>query len=158
MPLVNKSHVQPLVKVEFDLGKDHWLGYETETVWADNLPGNRCRIRNSPIYIKGVSFGDIVFARKHGQKLKFRGVSIRSGHSTCRTIAENPLNDVSFLKFWNPIESLGCTFENTAIGKRVLLAVDVPPEADIFRTYELLSEGENNGAWIIEERHCGHAV
>ena len=40
----------------------------------------------------------------------------------------------------------------------ILLAVDIPPNVDIHKAYELLDYGEQAGIWGFEEGHCGHPI
>ena len=54
---------RPLIKIVFFLGEDQWHGYKTESVWADKIEDDRCRIRNTPFYANGVSFEDVVFIK-----------------------------------------------------------------------------------------------
>jgi hypothetical protein len=53
------------------------------------------------------------------------------------------------------LQALGCSYEE---GPNGLLAVDVPPEANIFEVYSALEAGESRDVWTFEEGHCGHAV
>ncbi len=144
------------MKVSFPLEADAWHGNVAENMWAEKIGGDRYRLRNSPFYVHGVSMGDVVFAEaeKDG-RLVFGGVSIRGGHSTYRIMLKSPAENSAFLKFWNPIEALGCRYEGVE-GK--LLAIDVPPSADIHEMYGLLEAGEQADVWEFEEGHCGHAV
>lgn len=41
---------------------------------------------------------------------------------------------------------------------RRLLAIDVPPEADIHQVYAQLQAGESEGNWVFEGGHYGHPV
>lgn len=148
----------PLVKVVFFLGKNQWHGYESESVWAEKISNDRCRIRNTPFYAKGVSFEDVVFVREKNAGLWFEAVSIAAGHSTYRILLNKSIPERDFKKYWNPIENLGCSYESADSGKMILLAVDVPPNVDIHKAYELLDQGEQAGVWGFEEGHCGHSV
>lgn len=65
--------------------------------------------------------------------------------------AESP----NFLRHWTPIENLGCRYEGVD-GK--LLAVAVPPSADVHEVYRPLEAGEAGGVWDFEEGHCGLPV
>ena len=58
-----------------------------------------------------------------------------------------------FARCWAPLEDLGCTFEEGTV-----LAVDVPPSANIYDVYRLLDAGASAGAWDFEEGHCGHPL
>ncbi|MBA2303960.1 MAG: DUF4265 domain-containing protein [Acidobacteria bacterium] len=54
-----------------------------------------------------------------------------------------------------PLSSYGCTFERA--DKR-LVAIDVPPDADISGVYRALEEGGHTGEWDFEEGHYGHPL
>lgn len=84
----------------------------------------------------------------------FDGVSIRGGHSTCRIALQIPTESDAFHKQWNPLEKIGCSYEG--MNGRIL-AIDVPPSADIYNVFALLEAGETAGVWVFEEGHCGHA-
>jgi hypothetical protein len=158
MGMLRKEKTLPLVKVVFFLGKDQWHGYETESVWAEKIADNRCRIRNTPFYSKEVSFEDVVFVQEKEGKLWFESTSIAAGHSTYRVLLEKTIPERDFQKYWAPLEKLGCSYESADSGRMLLLAVDIPPSADIHKAYELLVQGEQAGIWGFEEGHCGHSV
>jgi len=147
----------PLVKVVFDLESESWHGFQTESVWAEQISDDRCRIRNTPFYAKGISFEDIVFVKNARGKLVFCSVSIYGGHSTYRVLLTEEVPKGVFLKYWSPLEELGCTYESSENPYQIL-AVDVPPHADIYRVYSLLEEGEKDGIWGFDEGHCGHLL
>ena len=77
-----------LVKVFFKLDDTDWHGYDTESVWAEKVSSNRCRLRNTPFYIKGVSFHDVVFVKKNNGNLIYESTSMLAGHSTYRIILD----------------------------------------------------------------------
>lgn len=144
-----------LVKVALPLDSSEWHGSGAETVWAEPLGEGYFRIDNSPFFFFGLSYRDIVAATEdeHGQ-LQFQSVSEHGGHSTYRLI-RNEGADEPFAAFWPPLQTLGCTYE---CGPGRLIAVDVPPAADIHAVYALLEAGVQGGAWDLEEGHCGHPV
>ncbi len=145
-----------LTKIVFELEPGAWHGYATETVWAEEISGNRYRLRNTPFYAFGVSAEDVVFAEPNGEgKPVFAGVSLRGGHSTYRIIRAEQCGEEPFRGAWEPLEDIGCSYEE---GPGRLLTVDVPPHADIYRAFDLLEGGEDAGAWHLEEGHCGHAL
>jgi|SRR5690554_3084289 len=158
MSFRRKEKTLPLVKVVFFLGEDQWHGYETESVWAEKITDNRCRIRNTPFYAKGVSFEDVVFVQSKEGCLWFEETSIAAGHSTYRILLEKSIPEGDFAKYWRPLEKLGCSYESADSGEMTLLAVDVPPNVDIHKAYELLDYGEQAGIWGFEEGHCGHPI
>lgn len=144
-----------LVKIALPLDSSEWHGSGAETVWAERLSGEHFRLDNSPFYFFGLSYRDVVAATEdeNGQ-LRFRSVYEHGGHSTYRLMRRAGTEE-SFAVLWHPLETLGCTYEG---GPGRLVSVDVPPEADIHVVYALLEAGEKDGAWDLEEGHCGHHV
>ena len=145
-----------IAKVVFRLEADAWHGHAAEGLWADVVSENRYRLRNSPFYARDVSFGDVVFVQLGSDdRLLFAGVSLRGGHSTYRLMLAVDAGSEGFLKRWHPLHAMGCGYEGVS-GK--LLAVDVPPSANIHAVYALLEAGESDGVWEFEEGHCGHPL
>lgn len=143
-----------LVEVTFDL-EDQDLPYVTETVWAEPLGKDLYRLRNVPYIIRGFSEQDIVTAVDDDGRLKVTGRATSGGHSAYRIYLQEDSTRVDFASAWVPLKSLGCTYERAT--DRVI-AVDVPPEADMFAVYGLLQEGERSGKWNFEEGHCAHPL
>lgn len=154
--------MEDLVKICFELDPSEWHGSYIESVWAECIPGGSYStyvIRNTPFYMKGVSFLDVVRAEKKKEdndgSLYFSEVIDRSGHSTYRVLVD-PENR-EFFDFWKRLETLGCHYEsathNTTEGKRKLYAIDVPANANISKIRDLLKEGEDADIWLFEEGH-----
>lgn len=142
-----------LIKVFFD------LGLKTESVWAEPLfqPDSRPSfiIRNSPFYVKGISFLDIVYAvpRSLGG-YEFREVVGRGGHSTYWIFSPQADN---FDRFWPRLAELGCSYESSTIDPGPLLYVlDVPDTCDIGEVEAILEEGTKSGLWRWEEANVEH--
>ena len=146
-----------LRKVFFDLDSSEWHGYATESVWAEPVAASRYRIRNTPFFAKGIGAEDVVFVQEKEGKLFFESVSITGGHSTYRIIIDKKVNDTQFSECWVPLQTLGCSYESAELGLQ-LLAVNVPPSANIYEVYALLERGEACGVWSFEEGHCGHML
>jgi hypothetical protein len=144
-----------LVKVTFALEKADWHDHARETLWAEPIDGDGFRLRNVPFYAYGVSYGDTVLAPPADEGRVVQGVSERGGHSTYRIFVSNTETLKRFREYWAPLEALGCTLERAT---ERLVAVDVPPEADIYRTYDALANGEAAGVWDFEEAHVGHTL
>lgn len=144
-----------LTKVTFTLEKADWHDHASETMWAEPIDGQRFRIRNVPFYAYGVSYDDTVVASETDEGRIVEDVSERGGHSTYRIFVTNTEMLRSFPEYWSPLERLGCTLERATAR---LLAVDVPPQADIYAVYDALSKGEAAGVWDFEEAHVGHAL
>jgi len=104
-----------------------------------------------------LSFGDVVKAKTIGGQPIVQAVEQRGGHSTYRLFLSSGIatSDDPFKKYWQPLESLGVTFERA---NDRLLSLDVPSHSDVNQAYELLQAGEDAGAWDFEEAHCGHAL
>lgn len=144
-----------LTRVTFALDEPNaWHDHATETMWAEKVDDDHYRLRNVPFYAYGISFNDVVAATGGPDGLGFKQVVERGGHSTYRIFLEEDVTIDSgrFREHWNPIEEAGANYER---GTEMLLAVDVPPSADINRVYDLLEAGELACVWAFEEGHCG---
>jgi hypothetical protein len=147
---VDRKKPSGLVRVAFGLDPQASHGSVSERLWAFPVGGRRFRLENSPFFARGVSYLDVVFAEEKAGELWFAGVALRGGHSTYRVrLAE--AQKATFELRWKSLQGLGCTYEEGFV-----LAVDVPPSADLHEVYRLLDQGETEGAWEFEEGHCGH--
>ncbi|MEL7521275.1 MAG: hypothetical protein AAGJ80_06605, partial [Cyanobacteria bacterium J06553_1] len=56
----------------------------------------------------------------------------------------------------------GCSYESgtekMSDGKKILYAIDVPTETDVYEVYDILEEGEEKDVWVFEEGHVGHPL
>lgn len=158
----SRKIIENLVKISFELNSEDWHGEYVETLWAEPIAGGSGSayiLRNTPYYVRGISFMDVVRVIKQDRLLRFLDVIEHAGHSTYRIISADRN---SFKNLWCKLELLGCSYESTiqrtSEGNRDLYAVDVPKEADIYKVYQILEEGKARGVWIFEEGHCGHLV
>ena len=143
-----------LQRVSTPLEPTAWHGHAVETFWAAPLGKGRFQLRNVPFYAKGLSYNDTVSAQHSEGRLVFTGLVARGGHSTYRVVLSDPPKEM-WRRFWSRLQELGCTYER---GTEHLVAIDVPPEANIHSVYRILEEGEKAAVWDFEEGHCGHAV
>ncbi len=158
---------EELVKIIFELDADDWHGYPSETVWAAIVrteEGQLFELQNSPFYMRGVSYLDLVRASPLPEEphvLNFTGVFARSGHSTYWLLVP-PEKSAEFEERWKMLAVLGCSYESGTIrlqpGVRKLYSVDVPPATDIHSVYRLLQDGEEQSVWLFAEGHCGHQI
>lgn len=140
----------PMIKVYFDL-RDH-----TESLWAAPIGSNKYRLRNIPFEVYGVSYDDVIVGKPNADgHIVFDGVDQQGGHSTYRVILNEGTTDDQFASAWEQLESLGASYERNTDR---LIAVDIPPETDIYAAYAALESGEENNIWDFEEGHCGHLV
>lgn len=117
-----------LVIIHVPIVESSWHGRNSEELWAEPYEDkpNLFIIRNSPYYLRNISFLDVVFAEKRSDgEYNFSNIVEHKGHSTYRVITE----DVSgFEKYWYPIEQLKCTYEAKIISPgRTIYAIDIPP-------------------------------
>lgn len=154
---ISRSSSKTLVKVAFELDESDWHDVATELMWAEPLGKDRYRLENSPFYAYDVSWQDVVVAKPSNLRLAFQSIAERGGHSTYRIILNKgiTLQSRKFKKLWGILEGLGCTFEGV---NEHLLTVDVPPQANIYKIYEILEQGVEDDAWDFEEAHCGHPI
>ena len=153
---MSSTNVGEPVKVMFELEPSAWHDHATESVWAIPLGDNKYRLQNVPFHAYGVSYDDIVSAKPNEQgQLIVQGVSERGGHSTYRVILSPETTDRDFENAWDKLGSLGSTYERATDR---LIAIDVPPETDIYEAYAALESGEKDNVWGFEEAHCGHPL
>jgi hypothetical protein len=123
-------------------------------MWAELVSPGQYRLRNVPFYARGVSIEDVVHARFDGDALVFSSVAARGGHSTYRLFVDGGIESAEFRLWWKRLETLGCSFEQADR----LLAVDVPPSADVHEVYRVFEQGEHAKVWDFQEGHFGHPV
>lgn len=145
---------EKLEKLVFSLPKNDGP-VATESLWAERLESNLYRLRNAPFHLYGVSEQDIVRAEENDGRLVVTGVIDRGGHSTYRIFLPEQTSEEQFSMDWIPLQQLGCTYERAT---RRLVAIDVPPQADVYAVYRVLERGEKDGQWEFEEAHCGHPL
>lgn len=123
-------HSERLYKVAFDLPEEaaSWAPGSTERLWTGKTAVRmEVEVRNTPFYVKGIAFGDVVRVRPdHDRKeLVFDDFVSESGHSTVRVIikAEDVRDTVEDL-----LNGFGCSWEIDTTG--LLWAIDVPPNVD----------------------------
>ena len=113
------------------------------------------RLRNVPFLAYGFSERDIVMTEQREDWPVVTGIAEPGGHSTYRIVLPKETTEDEFLKNWARLGALGCTYERATSR---LVAVDVPPQTDIYAAYDALENGENSKAWEFEEGYCGHAL
>ncbi|SEP10852.1 protein of unknown function [Luteibacter sp. UNC138MFCol5.1] len=123
-----------------------------ETMHCQAVDGG-FELENSPFYVYGVSYRDVVEAEVDTGVLTFIRVVRRGGHSTYRLLVTGDGQASAFAKRWPRLEALGCTYEEGGVDGRHLYAVDVPSDTAVHAVYALLEEGENDNAWTFEEAH-----
>jgi hypothetical protein len=152
-----------MVKIFFEPpgGEEDWHT-TVESIWATPIdepgaPGGRVfQLENSPWYAFGVSWEDIVCGelrheiigddttpnhpRIEVEVLYFTRVWKHSGRSTYALFLSSGITTESpeWLARWEPLKNLGCTWEGMSTR---LLAVDIPPSADLTAVEKIFEEG-----------------
>jgi hypothetical protein len=132
----------------------HWHGLRTETVWAEQLDSRRLRLRSIPVYAYGLSYEDVVAFTVEDSIPHVTDVIQPSGHSTYRLFLSEHTSWRDFEAQWESTTALAeCMFERATDR---LVAIDVPPDANIHDVYDELEAGVRSGLWDLQEGHCGH--
>ncbi|MBP2337379.1 hypothetical protein JOF41_003557 [Saccharothrix coeruleofusca] len=147
------SEVKPerLYKVAFDLPDEtaDWARASSERLWAGKTSVQmEVQVRNTPFYVKGVAFGDIVRVRADHERreLVFEEFVSEGGHSTVRVVIRDD-NVRSIVD--DILRSFECSWEVDATG--YLWAIDVPPEVDYVPMRAALLRIVNEGRIGMEE-------
>jgi len=136
-----------LTKVHVDLPGHEEMG--GESFWAEDLGNDLYRLRNVPFYAYGLSFYDVVYARADSEEVKPSILRVHEygGHKTLRVVF---LDEDSSEQRTNRLKQLNefKAYHENANG--YLFAIDVEPEGNYGRVYDLLSKWENDGILSFE--------
>jgi hypothetical protein len=139
-----------LVRIVFPLDAEQSGGILTERLWAKPVSRDTYVLDNSPFYVYGISYKDIVRAECKRGEILFREVASRGGHSTYRLKLPPGKLHSYFLDLWSPLKQFGCTYEG-ASGDSRRYSVDIPPLVAVRRVYEILNDLEQSGICEFEE-------
>jgi hypothetical protein len=131
---------------------------EVETLWADDLGGDRYRLDNCPFYAYGVSWNDVVYAPYDPDEgfPTFGRVLEKFGNRTIRVILDPPAeagNESE--KLLNSLIALGCSCERAS---KSYVAVNIPRSTDLAAVVDCLTKSRQ--AWehadpTFDELHPG---
>lgn len=124
----------------------------SEKLWAVPLDDGGFRIEDTPLFVPGISNGDVVQATDGST---FTNVVRRGGHSTYRIALDPGAVPARAGALRRRLVDVGCRIDG--ISER-LYAVDVPAGADIDAVRSILSEGQTDGTWWYQEMHVGHTL
>ena len=150
-----------LVKVVFELDSSDWHGHGSELLWVVPASAEHFQIENSPFFVTGIGYLDVVKAQLTEDSTihRFEEIVTRGGHSTYMLLAEE--QSPKFGIYWSFLEAKGCSYESMHIklsmGERLLLSVDVPPSANMLEAYDILKQGEADGTWMFQEGYAHQA-
>jgi hypothetical protein len=118
-------------------------------LWAVRVAPDLVRLENSPWFVRGVANGDLfrVRAREDGSLLAEERLEW-SGFCAIRIIPyqDGPL-DGSLQRVLDAFAPLGVTGEG--LQQYGMVALDVPPDADLGAVQRLLRNGERDGWWTL---------
>ena len=153
-----RSRVGSLTKIRFPLSAtDASMGVDAENLWAEELKPGVFRIDNIPFYAYGVSYCDVVSTVRVQDRLEFKAVITRGGHSTYRILIDDSegFESERYVRLWRRLADLGCSCE---AARRRWVAIDIPPATDPDEASALLELGKLDGVWSFDEGHCGHPI
>ncbi|HEX2767136.1 MAG TPA: DUF4265 domain-containing protein [Candidatus Limnocylindria bacterium] len=137
-----------LVRVRFPLAREtvHYPPASEETLWSEELGEGRYRVDNIPFFVRGIAVDDVVEATSGDEMPTFLRLLQPSGHSTMRVIVYDA-EEVA--KVREEFHLLGCATESMSNSR--LIAIDVPPSADLARVRSQLERGHAEERWDYEE-------
>jgi Domain of unknown function (DUF4265) len=143
-----------LVKVRFRLERDEggWPPTESEGLWSVPLGGDAYRIDNTPWFARNVASHDVFLAEPDADGCLWAGERLRwSGNCTIRVVPfrTGPLagSQQAVLDLFMPMGVSGEGF-----GSQLnIVALTVPPDADLPGIKRTLEQGEADGSWSYEE-------
>lgn len=144
-----------LVKIALPAPQDNLLQADTESVWAEPQGDGTFRIDSVPFLAKGISSSDVVEAEIRDGTLMYSNIVRHGGHSTYRIYARGGWNTLDVLPLIEALEKMNCDVEPAT---EKLIAIDVPPKADIYEVYAILDKAQREGKIDFEEGHCGHPL
>ncbi|HEX4832600.1 MAG TPA: DUF4265 domain-containing protein [Trebonia sp.] len=141
------------MKVVFELPRDGdgWPPVASEGLWAVQVGPDVARLDNTPFFALRVAFGDLVRIHPAADGQLWAGDVLQpSGHCTIRVIPfpDGPLGS-SRQRVLDAFAPLGVTCEGAE--QFGLVALDVPPEADLPAVRRLLRDGERGSWWEYDE-------
>lgn len=143
-----KSDEQSLVEIWFKIEKDS-DGYPESKDWEGLLAsrlGEHFKIESVPFYLKSISRGDIVEARRR-EFLEYVRVVRRGGSNTYRLLLKERHHDDPDFTI-NELKGKGLQVEQE---HGMLLAVDVPPSVDQSAVDAFLIEEKETGRWELQD-------
>ncbi|MFD3545236.1 DUF4265 domain-containing protein [Streptomyces sp. NPDC058655] len=149
MTSISGDHVK--VHFRMDIDEDGWPPASVESLWAVELGDGTVRLDNTPWFVRGVASGDVIKVELDDDGVLWAGDTVRpSQNCTIRLIVLK--DDGSAAARQSVLEvfhRLGTTGEG--IERYRMVALDVPPEADLPRIRKLLEHGGAMGWWHWEE-------
>ncbi|MEW2134789.1 DUF4265 domain-containing protein [Streptomyces sp. NPDC005435] len=142
----------PYVKVHFRLEvEDDWPPAGVESLWGVDLGDGSVRLANVPWFVRGVACGDVVAVEADEEGVRWGGEVVRrSENCTVRLIVfRDGGSGAARQSVIDAFRELGADGEG--IERFGMVALDVPPAADLAGIQRLLRHGVAEGWWDMEE-------
>lgn len=139
------------VKVAFPISDEQ--NGTTESMYAQPVERNRYFLDNSPFYTFDISYCDEFFADEIDGILVFSSIASRGGHSTYRIKTPAGKGHDYFLIYWEELAVLGCSYEGSSVNVNRIYSIDIAPNVDVFKAYNVMEKNEGLGVWEFEEGH-----
>ncbi|WP_405721871.1 DUF4265 domain-containing protein [Streptomyces sp. NBC_01537] len=141
------------VKVHFrmDVDEDGWPPASVESLWAVDLGDGTVQLDNTPWFVRGVACEDVIRVEVDEAGVCWGGETVRaSGNCTIRLIVlKDGGSAAARQSVLEVFHRLGTTGEG--IERYRMIALDVPPDADLPRIRKLLEHGAAKEWWHWEE-------
>jgi hypothetical protein len=143
------------VKIVFPLPKeaDGYPHDAAETLWAWEKAPGLYSIDNIPIFVKGISCGDVVSATGDGEVLDFAALVESSDNSVFRVYV---FDETKVRTVREELLSLGCESELSHVPN--LIAVEVPADVAIGPFLTHLMQGSSDKRWDYQEGSLRHSL
>lgn len=149
MTNISDDHVKLHFHLEVD--EDGWPPASVESLWAVDLGDGTVRLDNTPWFVRGVASDDIIRVEVDEDGVWWASETVRaSDNCTIRLIVlKDGGSAAARQSVLETFHRLGTTGEG--IEQFSMVALDVPPTADLARIRKLLKHGESKGWWHWEE-------
>ncbi|MEO3767752.1 DUF4265 domain-containing protein [Streptomyces sp. B5E4] len=145
MTSVRNGHVKVHSRLEVD--ENGWPPVSVESMWAVDLGDGTVRLDNTPWFARGVASDDIIRVEVDAEGVRWAGETVRASENcTIRLIVlKDGGSGAARQKVLETFHRLGTTGEG--LEQFRMVALDVPPDADLSRIRRLLEHGDAQGWW-----------
>lgn len=127
-----------------DVDEDGWPPVAAESVWCEEV-GDLYRICNTPFFVKGIAFGDVVRVKSVGNnEVTLDDVIEQSGNSTIWLYFQKEGIACAMLA---DLGDLGCGYEGSALDG--YFSVNVPKAVDIDKVVNVFTSLEESGDLFV---------
>ncbi|MGW0886307.1 DUF4265 domain-containing protein [Streptomyces sp. NPDC002671] len=146
---ISEKHVKVHFRLETD--EDGWPPASVESLWAVDLGDGTVRLDNTPWFVRGVASGDVIRVEADDDGCRWAGETVRgSENCTIRLIVVRDGGSAAarqtVLETFHRLGTIG-----EGIERFRMVALDVPPDADLPRVRKFLEHGAAEGWWHWEE-------